>query len=883
MSLTAGIRLGAYEILGPIGAGGMGEVYRAKDTKLDREVAIKVLPDAWANDPDRLARLDREARALASISHPNIAAIYGVEGHALVMELVEGENLKGPLPVETALNYARQICEALEAAHDKGIIHRDLKPANIKVTPQGVVKVLDFGLATMSHNPEAISGDPGNSPTVTIATQAGLIMGSAAYMSPEQAADRPIDRRADIWSFGVVLWEMLSGRRLFHGESVTHTLADVLRSEIDFQALPPDTPPAIRTLLRRCLDRNVRNRLRDIGEARVAIDQVGQPSSETVPAASRYGGKLGWVIAAVALVVLAALGFLFWRATRPALRPLERFEQTFSSPDRLHSFLALSPDGRRVVFVAKGDDGISRLHVRAFDQAEATPLPGTENAVAPFFSPDGQWLAFGADGYLKKIPLQGGAEIKLCEAPDLRGGSWGEDGNVIFTPGNNLPLFRVSDKGGAAQPITKLKNGEITHRYPQVLPGGHGVLFTASGGNMEDASIQLLDTTSGETKTVYRGGFYARYLPSGHLLWAHQSALFAAVMDLGRAEIKGVPIPIVDLLAADATNGRGNFEVSPAGVVVALTGSAATGTRSLSWLYPQGNLQALSLAPGGYTDLRISPDGQRLAMTGGGLSKADIFLCELERERLFPLTFTGDARDPVWAPDGKHIVFETDGSRSLDWVRADGGGKPERLVTAPSSDMALMAASFSPDGKRLLLSVSEDRNPGFYLWTVSLDLSEPEHPKAGKPEPLSQPPERGKQGEFSPDGRWLAYEAPQGQTFESEIYVEPFPPTGGKWRVASSGAFPSWGRSSPLLFFQAPDGRIMSAAYHAENNSFAAERPQVWAQQVLPVLSRHPFAMALDGKRALVAMSPSEKAAETRLTFLLNFSDELRRRLPGTY
>jgi predicted Ser/Thr protein kinase len=487
MPLASGTRLGSYEILAPIGAGGMGEVYRAKDAKLDREVAIKVLPAALAQDPERLARFEREAKVLAALNHPNIAQIYGLEQRALVMELVEGETLKGPLPIETALNYAKQIADALEAAHEKGVTHRDLKPANIMITPAGVVKVLDFGLATVTQPSAASEGDPANSPTLTMrATQAGMIMGTAAYMSPEQASGKPVDRRADIWSFGVVLFELLTGRQLFgEGETISHTLADVLRGPIDFDKLPKGTPRSIRDLLRRCLDRDVKNRLQWIGEARVAIDNAGKEPE--VPAAAVPEPRrrmLAWAIAASTMALIAAVAlFGWWRATRPVAHPFMYLSVDLGQDAMLggagtaRGALILSPDSTRLVYRSRGG-----LSTRLLDQPKATPLAGTEGADDPFFSPDGQWIGFFANGKLKKISVQGGAAVTLCDAPNEHGGNWGEDGKIVFVSNPRTGLSRVSEAGGTPQPLTQLdqQKGETTHRDPQILPGGQAVLFTAS-------------------------------------------------------------------------------------------------------------------------------------------------------------------------------------------------------------------------------------------------------------------------------------------------------------------------------------------------------------------------------------------------------------------
>jgi serine/threonine-protein kinase len=839
----------------------MGEVWRATDTKLNRDVAIKILPDVFAQDADRMARFTREAQVLAALNHPNIAAIYGVEERALVMELVEGETLHGPLPLDTALNYSSQIASALEAAHEKGIVHRDLKPANIMVTPQGVVKVLDFGLAAVA---QGSSGDSTTSPTLTISpTRAGMILGTAGYMSPEQARGKPVDKRADIWAFGVVLYEMLTGEQLFHGETVSDVLAAVLTREPDWNRVPVK----VRRLLQRCLEKDPKRRLRDIGDASLLLDEAPLPAR---PAKTRWP----WAVAGVLTLALIVATALLWRVTRPVLRPLERFDIDFTPPDRVHQSLALSSDGRRIAFVAKGPDGTTRLHVRLLDQPNATPVPGTEHATAPFFSPDGQWLAFCADGALKKVLVQGGTAVKLCDAPDVRGGTWGEDGNIIFSPDARSPLYRVADAGGTPQPITRLKNGELGHYYPQVLPGGGSVLFTANmtPAYHEDSTIQILYFESGEVKTIRRGGYYARYSPSGHLLWVQQNSLFAAAVDVDRARL-GNAVPVLEELAATSSSGVGTFELSAAGISAAVTG--ANPGRYLFWVDSGGKVERLAAPPGNYFHLRLSPDGKRLAIAKSEQLKADLWIYEWERGRMFPLTFSGNATCPLWAPDGKHLVFH-DGS-AFYWVRADSSGQPQVLLAPHDSQVLSTPDSSTPDGKQLVFTAisAEDSS----LWSVPLDLSDPEHPKAGKLQPVVSAP-GSSAGALSPDGRWLAY-ALSGRGAKFQVYVQPFPPTGGKWQIADGGARPVWARNGRELFFAIPGGgSILVAQYRVDGGSFVATMQRVWSPPTVFV-APYFYDMAPDGKRAIIAPLAADAQRPAHLTFLLNFNDELRRRVPA--
>jgi predicted Ser/Thr protein kinase len=882
MRVTAGTRLGCYEVVALIGAGGMGEVYRARDSKLNRDVALKLLPEAFARDSERLTRFRREAQVLAALNHPNIAAIYGLEENALVMELVEGETLRGPLPVETALDYARQIAEALEAAHERGIVHRDLKPANIKVTPQGVVKVLDFGLAKAAESEPA--GNAADSPTVTISpTRTGVILGTAAYMSPEQARGKSVDKRADIWAFGCVLYEMLTGKPAFDGETTSDILAAVITKEPDLDRVPAHVRPVVE----KCLRKNLSVRWRDIGDVRIALEE-GPPS-----AAPRQAQRsiLPWAAAAVLAIIAAVASWVAWRATRPVEHPLMRLSVDLG-PDAVagaQTTLAISPDGMRIVYPARVAGGKQMLVTRLLDQPGAVPLVGTENGADPFFSPDGQWVGFFANAKLKKVPVQGGAPSTLCDAPIGYGASWGEDGNIVLTVGGTSPLTRVPAAGGMPQPLTRLGGeGEVTHRWPQILPGGKAVLFTAHTSilGFDEANIEALFLKTGEKRSVLRGGYFGRYLPSGHLVFIRQGVLFGVQFDPTSLEVRGSPAPLLEDVAGNGFTGAGQFDFSRSGTFVHLSGKASSQTWTVAWLDSLGKTQPLVAVPGVYWTPRFSPDGRRLALAADAGKGFDIHVYDLQRETMARLTFGGlNSNTPVWTPDGKHIAFHSSvgGGHGLWWIRADGAGEPQRLL---QSKYVLVAYSFSPGGERLAYFAS-DPDTGSDLWTLPLDLSDPDHPKPGKPEPFLRTRFNERFPAFSPDGRWIAYES--NETGSGEIYVRAFPGgtlgAGGKWQISNGGGqYAIWSRASRELFYETPDNRIMVTTYAVEGDSFVAGKPRLWSgTQFLGTPPALNLDLAPDGKRFAVFPRPEatkEANGSVHVTFLLNFFDELRRRLP---
>jgi Tol biopolymer transport system component len=907
MSLSVGDRLGLYEILAPLGKGGMGEVYRARDTKLDREVAIKVLPAELAQNAERLARFEREAKVLAALNHPNIAQVYGVfesndaesrSGGALVMELVPGQTLKGPLPLPTALNYARQIAEALEAAHEKGIVHRDLKPANILVTPSEVIKVLDFGLASLESRDEA-STDPNNSPTLTTSpTRSGMIMGTAAYMSPEQARGKPVDKRADVWAFGVVFYEMLTGKALYHGETVSDILVEVLGKEPDLSALPGHA----RYIVERCLRKDPRKRWQAIGDVRIALEEGVPESGSPAPAAEAKRTLLPWAIAGALALVAMGASFAAWRAARsefgPKDLPLMRLDADLGSdalPGSVYAaaFATISPDSTRLVYAARGPGGKQMLASRLLDKAEGSVMAGTENGSGPFFSPDSQWIGFFADGKLKKIASNGGAPIVVANISNARGAAWGEDGTIVAALTNTSGLSVISATGGTPEPLTQLRAGEATHRWPQMLPGGKAVLFTSSSNvsNYENASIEIVTLKTRERRTLLSGGYFGRFAPTsasgGHLLYVHEGVLFALPLvdrsgDASKLKPQGAPLPVLDDVASLSSSGAGQFDFSRSGVLVYQKGKAGPETWQLETLDADGSKKRRPQfsQPAAYFSPRYSPDGRRLAVAleGKGL---DIYLYDLQKDALSRLTFAGAlSLDPVWTPDGGHIAFQAadSGTFSVSWVRSDGAGGVQKLLEGKKT---YRVNSISPDGRWLAFDQDgETTNRDVFI--VSLDLTDPENPKAGKPEPFAHTVANEVHPVFSPDGRWLAFASDETGIYE--VYVRPFPETsgGGKWQISSAGGKePVWSRDGRNLFFEDLDNRIMVAGYAVNGPSFVAGKPRLWSDQRLTQPNDDwNFDVAPDGQsiEALVARSAEENKTGMHVTFLLNFFDELLRR-----
>lgn len=905
--------LAHFRIVKSIGRGGMGEVYLAQDLKLGRQVALKLLPAAFQRDAGRLRRFEHEARILAALNHPNIMTIYEVgysSGRRFIAgEYVEGETLaerlrRGALPAEEAMRWAGQIVAALAAAHEKGVVHRDLKPANIKIKPDGVLKVLDFGLAKLTR-PVLPAADPPmespsaegpeNIPTLTLGgTRPGTVLGTAAYMSPEQARGIPVDRQADIWAFGAVLYEMLTGKRAFERATMGDTLAAVLKEEPDLTALAPRP----RAVVRRCLTKDPRQRWQDIGDVRIALEEE---FSGPVPVAQpklRVPARVRWIAAAVACVAaLGALGaslMLLRHQPRPLPQPLIRLNVDLGpeanlANDRGRHTLAISPDGTRIAFACEAPGGELRICTRRLDRNEAPALAGTEGVQTIFFSPDGKWIGFSANGKLKKVSVDGGSPFTLCDIPFDRGAAWGEDGFIVASVGSGMGLVRIPENGGPPRPLTQLKPGERTHRWPQILPGQQAVLFTAGteAGNYENANLDVVSLQTGRRKTLRAGGYYGRYLPGGYLIYMHQGTLFAARMDIGRLTLTGPPAPVLEDVASRPGDGGADFDFSRSGTLVYESGKSR-GLMTVQWLQPSGKLEPLLPAPGVYDALRLSPDGKRLALVVDSSAQGgntDIWVYDLERGAMSRITFGGANESPVWSRDGKYLAYVSGQRGSIFRVRADGSGDVQTLTSgfyegAPNS--------VSPDGRRLALELlNPDANND--IWTLPLEDDGAGHLKPGRPEPFLRTPASEEAPAFSPDGRWLAYESDESGS--SQIYVRPFPAgasgEGGKWQISTQGGrSPIWSSNGRELFYTSGDRRIMTTSYAAKNGSFLAEKPVIWSgRQMIEDVPIRGYAssvvdLAPDGKRFAILVPASAEAPKppTHVNVLLNFFDELRRR-----
>jgi dipeptidyl aminopeptidase/acylaminoacyl peptidase len=904
MSLNPGTHLGPYEIVSAIGAGGMGEVYRATDTNLGREVAIKVLPEAFAQDADRLARFEREARTLASLNHPNIAIIHGLEKsqgtYALVMELVEGEDLSqriagGPIPIDEALPIAKQIAEALEAAHEQGIIHRDLKPANIKVRPDGTVKVLDFGLAKLNESTgQRTAGSLSLSPTITspaLVTGVGVLLGTAAYMAPEQAKGKPADRRSDMWAFGCVLYEMLTGSRPFAGDDVTDTLVAVLgKDPIDLRLLPASVPVGVRTLIRRCLEKDRRRRLESAADARLEIDDAVSFPAADVQSNARTPSTMRIALYASAAMIAGALvaTALTWMLLRPpsASEPVARLMLTTPATLPLAPFgfdrdIALSSDGSFVVYRAGGQ---GQLALRRFDRLDVAPID-VRSARQPVVSPDNHWIAYvDSEAFtLKKVPVSGGSPITLARLPSSpRGAAWLDDGNIIVAASNpTVGLMRVAANGGEPATLTTpdQKRGEIGHWWPSVLPGGRAVLFTIAADSLDKDQIAVLDLDTGKYRTVLSGGSHAQYVRSGHLIYAFGYALYAVRFDLARRAVVGEPVRVVDGVAV-STLGAANAAISQAGTLMYLPSDAGEETpRVLVWVDRQGHETPLAVPARAYVCVRLSPDGTRAVLnTYDGQS--DLWTLDLTRQTLTRLTFDPAIDlDPIWSPDGRRIFFASNraGAYNLYVREADGTGSDQRIAV---SDNATYPISIAPD-QSFLFGGDLGSHTGYDLFRLPLRPSSDADATHGRTaDHLLQTPAMEYGIELSPDGHFIAYQSDESGRFE--IYVRPYPKlTDGRWQVSTNGGrMPLWSRDGHELLYLDGNGRLTSVSVDTSATSVRAGTPMTLLHTTYstPDVSRS-YDMSPDGRRFL--MIKDSNATPRNIVVVQHFDQELRQLVPS--
>ena len=899
-SLEAGRLLMHYRLVEEIGAGGMGVVWKAIDTTLERDVAIKVLPESFAAEGERLRRFEREAKLLATLNHPNIATVHGLHQADgvpfLAMELVPGEDFaqriaRGALPVDEALDIASQITEALEAAHENGVIHRDLKPANIRLTPEGRIKVLDFGLAKAFAEEQASSASPSMSPTVTSAgTQAGVILGTAAYMSPEQAKGQAVDKRADIWAFGCILLEMLTGRATFRGDSVAEILAAVLKEQPELENLPEGVPAKAERLLRRCLIKDPRQRLRDIGDARIAIAEMRAGVDETNgrDAIATAGGSRArwapWAVAAVLAVALAAT-WIFAPSKGPGSDDTSRLTRLsavlagdaamfLANMDQaLMPAFALSPDGERLVYVSLTEGAgqtragvpVRTLRMRERDGYEAEIVRGSEHIELPFFSPDGRWIGFFDGTSVSKIPTAGGARVLVSDGiGNGTGASWSPDGTIVFAHSYVGPLWRVPDSGGVPTAFTTLADGESSHRYPQVLPGGRFVVFTVKHvgiRSFDDARIGIADMRTGEHRILLEGGCYARYAASGHLVYARDGGLLAAPFDLERGELAGAAVPVMEGVTTNPVSGAALFDIAMDGTLAFVAGDYRAGPASLMH-YDRDTGKPTVLAPDHYATLpRLSPDGRHLVLHGAA-AYDEVLTLDLERGTVARMTdSTSNCIMPIWSPGGDRILYTTDRSGQDEIVRIPaGGGSIEKLV--PPSGPPQTAYSWSPDGALLAIN---------YGVRTSRDILVFDTTTGAEPAPFVAT--RFDEGDpvWSPDGRWIVYTSSESGT--PEVYASPYPGPGGKIQLSTGGGyFPRLREDGAELYYQTSTQLFVVPLTWTP--SPRPGRPEA----LLDIAAANPlgFDVSADGRHFYVVELDENRWKSGRVDIVLDWFDELK-------
>jgi len=848
-TLTPGVNFGPYQIVALLGVGGMGEVYRARDTRLKRDIAIKVLPEGFSQDPDRLARFQREAELLASLNHPHIAAIYGREQangvQALVLELVEGPTLadriaRGPISLDEARPIARQIAEALEAAHEQGIVHRDLKPANIKLRKDGAVKILDFGLAkALPDQPTMVS----DSATVMGGTLPGLILGTAPYMSPEQATGKEAGRATDIWAFGCVLYEMLTGRPAFEGQTVGDIIAGILRGQPDWNLLPADLPVNIRRLLRHCLEKDRRDRLKHIGDAGLEMRHVELPGERPSATAHRGMRKWSWALGIPLGALIAVPLMLAWRPARPAS---EMRLEIAAPPTPDPTSLAISPDGQMIVFLASGD-GPPRLAVRSLDSVSIRPLAGTEGGFYPFWAADNRSVGFFAEGKLKRIDIASGLVRELANAPNPFGGAWGRDGTILFTPNATGSIFRIPATGGEPVAVTKIQPQQTSHGFPLILPDGRHFLYYVRG-TVEARGVYAAQIDGTASRRVVESDSPAVLASSGRLLFTRQSIVFAQDFDSVRLTVSGTASPLGQQVAMNGDSDLAALSASLAGPIVYRAGSTGV-RRQFVWFDRSGReLGAIGDADGAAPEApTLSPDAKRVALYRTVNGNLDIWILDLGLGALNRFTSEGTAEaGPIWSADGSRIVFNSNRTGVFDLYEkpASGIGKEQLLLATAQNKQAL---DWSPDS-RFILYRSPGEKTGFDLWALPLVGER-------KPFPVVQTVFEERDGQFSPDGKWVAYQS--NESGRVEIYVRPFPDPGPSQQVSpNGGAQVRWARDGRELFYIGLDGRLMAVPVLMGSGKLETGTPApLFATHVggaLQATIRQQYMVSPDGQRFLM-------------------------------
>jgi Tol biopolymer transport system component/predicted Ser/Thr protein kinase len=886
MGLRTGTQLGPYEILSAIGAGGMGEVYRARDTRLERIVAVKILPDHLADRAELRERFEREARTVASLNHPHICTLYDT-GHQdgtdfLVMEYLEGETLaerlkKGPLPLDQVLQYAIEISDALDKAHRKGITHRDLKPGNIMLTKSGT-KLLDFGLAKL-RGPQAAVANLSVLPTERSSlTGQGTILGTLQYMAPEQLEGREVDARTDIFAFGAVVYEMATGKKAFEGKSQASLIAKILETDPPpISSLQPMTPPALDRVVKRCLAKDPDDRWQSARDLTAELKWIAEGSSQAglgmagmTPARRHWSKVLLWSAAVLAACVVVGLTVWPFRPVPP--RPVTRF--TISLPAGQHLVgldtpaIALSPDGTRLAYIAAQGSNLPQLYLRAMASPDARPIPGTEGATDPFFSPDGQWLGFFTGGKLKKVSVSGGATVTLGDAGSPQGASWGSQGVIAFGSEQAAVLVQVSDAGGTPQALTHLEKGETDHDWPEFLPGDKAVLFAASGDDRANGQVAIQSLATGARRNLMQGATHPHYAPSGQLVYAHAGSLMAVPFDPQRLALTGSAAPVVEGVLQSTNSGAAQYSFSATGSLVYVTGALqAMIQRKLVWVSRNGAEQPLPAPLREYGDPRLSPDGRRLAVA----IEEQVWLYDLSRATLSRFTFDGDQNlFPAWRPDGKRIAFWStkEGPQNIFWQLSDGSGGLERLTT---SQDAQAPTSWSPDGQ-VLAFVEDTPNKRFEIWVLRMG----DH----KAQPFLQTRFNEAGPRFSPDGRWLAYVSDESGRYE--VYVQPYPGPGGKWQISTEGGTePVWNPNGRELFYRNRDK--MMAVDIATQPSFTAGKARMlfegrYVETPNPATTY--YDVSPDGQRFLMIKESEQSSAATQINVVLNWFEELKQKVP---